>query len=98
VLVWNKNVIIFSLYFDINHNTKTGEIERTWKILKILAPKGLEESNEEIIAMIKEALIAYYFLPVEKRHNAQFFFEFKTNPQYVLECHEYNSEGLWNRL
>jgi len=83
--VWNNNVIIFSLDLHINHNPKTGEVERKWEIINLFAPKNLEKYNEEIISMIKEALMITMASPADKNKRLKFIFEFKTEPKYILD-------------
>ncbi len=86
--VWNNNVTLFSAYEDMNTN-KLGQLEWVWDVLKFLAPKSFAEHDKELIDMIKEAFIETMILPEEKKRRSKYIFNFKTNPQYILEGDEY---------
>ncbi len=75
---------------------KNGDKEWSWNILRILAPKSLAEYEKEIINMIKEALVATVSFPAGQKR--KYIFEFKNEPEFILEGPEYNSKDIYKQL
>ena len=92
-MVWNNNVIAFATHEEVNKN-ENDEYVRTIKVLRIFAPKLLEQCDDEIINMIKEGLLGFHFGPRRPNYN----FEFKYKPQYILEGDEYKNQTFMFRL
>ena len=93
--VLNNKVSIYSLFRSVR-DTSEGESEWTWKILKLLAPKCLAKNEEEVLEMIKEALITTVSFPAGKKR--KYIFKFKKNPEFILERQDYNTRGVYKQL
>jgi len=57
-LIWNKNMIMLETFSKAAGSNSTG-MEFNWKITRIEAPECLMKDKDEMMDMIKEALIAY---------------------------------------
>lgn len=92
-LVWNNNVIVFALYCEYKENDNE-EYAITLTILRALAPKNLENHDDEIIELVKESLSVHYFSP--RIHSLDI--KFKHKPQFILEGNDYKNRDVLRRL
>lgn len=83
-LIWNKNIIELETFSKARRKSDTF-MEFWWKVTRIEAPECLFKDKDEMMELIKEALIAEDISNIKNCDTTKVNFDFIAKPVFIME-------------